>query len=60
MWLLTVAFTVTRLGTCSRENEVSNFRTEPGIEGQVGKSCSKLRNLLHLNLVSAHLGEVLE
>lgn len=60
MWFLTVAFTITRLGTCSREKEVSNFRIEPGIEGQLGKSYSKLRNLLHLNLVSSYLGEVLE
>lgn len=60
MQFLTIAFTVTAVGTCSREDEVSNFEIKLGIEKQPGESHSKYRNLLHLNLASACLGELLE
>lgn len=60
MQFLTVAFTVTTLGTCPREKEISNFNPKLGIERQPDEKHSKQRNLLLLNLVSVCLGELLE
>lgn len=49
MQFLTMAFTASMLGTCTRENEVSNFRINLRAERQPGESRSKQRDLLHLD-----------